>query len=666
MQQLDVKANFANTITVDTEGDIGKNENAISLDMLPEPEPGQIVARGAMYFGASFRCLMGITPEGHYLVQDFTTSQGEKRTDPYILTSKEALYSCYFDFWEESSAPIEGEYVVWSEHGQKCVQGQFVHGLKSGTWEYWSVDGQKVLEENYKNGLLDGKWTRWTYGTKSAQGNYALGKRHGVWREWWFNGQPSMQGVYYAGLCHGEWTWWRRDGLKLVQGYYDIGRKCGLWRRWDIQGKLKGKKNYNAHVVCLMEELREKYGIIIDWDKTQEQELLMRQRLDAGSVYGYNSIRYVREFLGLTPQGHYVVQDFYTEGDEKFTDPYVLLGKEAVFKKDFEFWSKDWLIHGRYVQWHLNGHKRMEMHFEDGQRQGPQTIWDKQGGKESEKTFKNDKLNGFYCTWYPDGQIQEKRYYLNDLRTGLWVKWWGNGQKQYQGTYQNDMLQGQWEWWFSDGVLRASGSYSNGFKTGLWQWWNEKKQLVDSHNYNTEGDNAAQWLEREFGIILDMELTEQEKLNSENAHVAIGYRFEVHDADFVNTYDRMFLGITVEGFNVVQDFYWDEGDRKRTQPYVLQDRNTSALMYCEANDIQRCGIDGWYKQWFANGSKEFEGRMENGCPVGVWRWWSTNGLLLKETDYGDGNIPGVEGKGQQAQTTSVISSVMKNVQKNQL
>ena len=93
------------------------------------------------------------------------------------------------------------------------------------------------------------------------------------------------------------------------------------------------------------------------------------------------------------------MRDFHAVGDEKFTEPYCLLDRDAIFEKEFDFWSPSWRIQGAYTQSHSNGRKCLEMHFEQGKRNGLQIDWDENGNKISEKYFHNNALNGFYHIW---------------------------------------------------------------------------------------------------------------------------------------------------------------------------------------------------------------------------------------------------------------------------
>lgn len=45
---------------------------------------------------------------------------------------------------------------------------------------------------------------------------------------------------------------------------------------------------------------------------------------------------------------------------------------------------------------------------------------------------------------------------------------------------------------------------------------------------------------------------------------------------------------------------------------------------------------GRYASWWENGNRREEGRFYRGICVGLYRWYSERGGLLKEEDYGPG------------------------------
>jgi antitoxin component YwqK of YwqJK toxin-antitoxin module len=59
--------------------------------------------------------------------------------------------------------------------------------------------------------------------------------------------------------------------------------------------------------------------------------------------------------------------------------------------------------------------------------------------------------------------------------------------------------------------------------------------------------------------------------------------------------------------------------------------------------IEEAGVEGFdyhghYRSWWENGKKKEEGRYFRGRRIGLNRWYSETGFLLKEEDYGPGGL----------------------------
>ena len=123
---------------------------------------------------------------------------------------------------------------------------------------------------------------------------------------------------------------------------------------------------------------------------------------------------------------------------------------------------------------------------------------------------------------------------------------------------------------------------------------------------------------------------------------------------------RKFLGMTLDGYFLVQDFY-KKGNKKYSTPYVITEEGAvtrfyTDIIYFEDNKAPIAGsfITWWQngaKQtqqsyqngkaegvslfWYANGQKGEEGTYRNGKPVGVWSRWESDGALRKKQNYNE-------------------------------
>lgn len=119
---------------------------------------------------------------------------------------------------------------------------------------------------------------------------------------------------------------------------------------------------------------------------------------------------------------------------------------------------------------------------------------------------------------------------------------------------------------------------------------------------------------------------------------------------------RKFLGITDQGYYVVQDFY-KGSNHKQTEPFVIMQlsevtvfkSNTPSIqgIYVQWYDNGQKWVYGQYQDgkeqglwtwWYDNGRKESEGQFQNGKPQGLWTYWDKEGKKISETMYEAGKV----------------------------
>lgn len=208
-----------------------------------------------------------------------------------------------------------------------------------------------------------------------------------------------------------------------------------------------------------------------------------------------------RQFLGMTPEGFYRVQSFFSADGIKLTDPYVVLSLEAVVDPRFSGYERE--VQGDYVQWYHNGREHAKYHYQKGKLNGLQSSWYENGRKLLEITFVNNLAQGKATIWdsdgfkisevvYLDNQVKEMNnyaygqyliahYVMDEDGGGSQVTYWfKNGSKESEGALRNDLKQGVWTSWYENGQMRSQGAYQNDEKIGSWKHWDENGVLTPS------------------------------------------------------------------------------------------------------------------------------------------------------------------------------------------
>lgn len=113
-----------------------------------------------------------------------------------------------------------------------------------------------------------------------------------------------------------------------------------------------------------------------------------------------------RKFLGITVNGHYLVQEFYAESGQKYSDPFLITKQDAISSGTS---NKGKL--GRITYYYLSGKKRAEgIANHDWWADGTATIWYESGQKASESLHQNRRMIR-YTNWYPNGQMKADVHY---------------------------------------------------------------------------------------------------------------------------------------------------------------------------------------------------------------------------------------------------------------
>jgi len=99
-----------------------------------------------------------------------------------------------------------------------------------------------------------GAWT-WNYpnGLPRERGDYVDGLRVGTWTQWWSNGEKRSEGERRPDSAtktsprHGPWTYWHANGVIEARGVHDRGRRSGVWEYSIDDGSLDGDRSGLYH-----------------------------------------------------------------------------------------------------------------------------------------------------------------------------------------------------------------------------------------------------------------------------------------------------------------------------------------------------------------------------------------------------------------------------------
>ena len=201
---------------------------------------------------------------------------------------------------------------------------------------------------------------------------------------------------------------------------------------------------------------------------------------DCFLVEGWGTCAMYRQFLGVTQDGGYLVQDFYEQDNVKMTNPYILLQKEEVTTPDFAAFELH--IDGLYTKWHSNGHKWYEGVYKDGRMSGVWTLRHGNGQKAGQGNMEGPNEQGQWKYWHENGRRSAQGEFVNGNQVGLWRQWYDNGQKKSEATFVDGKLDGLWTEWYESGVKQAEGLFEMGKPVGVWREWDMAGELLREEN----------------------------------------------------------------------------------------------------------------------------------------------------------------------------------------
>jgi len=143
------------------------------------------------------------------------------------------------------------------------------------------------------------------------------------------------------------------------------------------------------------------------------------------------------------------------------------------------------VYHGKKTEWAEDGHRRLELEFRNGKRDGLLVEWYPDGQKTRQGRWASDRETGVWTGWQPtgdkawectyqDGKIVGKKTFWRDGKVSVeeihdasgrkveTIRWHANGQKAVHGHFSGGRKHGPWTHWDEDGNIEAEGRWRDG------------------------------------------------------------------------------------------------------------------------------------------------------------------------------------------------------------
>jgi len=131
-----------------------------------------------------------------------------------------------------------GQWLWYFEDGSLRRESNFIGGQEDGDFVEYNDSGKVITKGEYVDGLKEGTWV-YQLGNYKDIGKYTDDMQDSTWTEYYVdNGQVRYTGKFNQGRPDGEHIWYYPDGKKELEGEYTLGLKEGHWRYFMPDGTL--------------------------------------------------------------------------------------------------------------------------------------------------------------------------------------------------------------------------------------------------------------------------------------------------------------------------------------------------------------------------------------------------------------------------------------------
>jgi antitoxin component YwqK of YwqJK toxin-antitoxin module len=128
----------------------------------------------------------------------------------------------------DNSGKKQGKWQYFSRSGVLVLELTFVNNQKNGEYKrYNGVTGKMIEKGNYLNGIKNGSYTKWfSNGVKRVEGTYANGKKNAMWSYFFKNGTGALRmiGNFHKGKKEGNWIFYDKNGSIRHKVKFELGR----------------------------------------------------------------------------------------------------------------------------------------------------------------------------------------------------------------------------------------------------------------------------------------------------------------------------------------------------------------------------------------------------------------------------------------------------------
>jgi antitoxin component YwqK of YwqJK toxin-antitoxin module/Tfp pilus assembly protein PilF len=556
-------------------------------------------------------------------------AERERAKEQYLLDQPSNVYISGSFATEKGKTTIAAGYAKLYQNGKLAAEGNYnSSGKKTGPWKYFHPDGSVKLTENYQDGKITGELKRYRLNGQPAYYERYNNKEETVEeKSYTYNGILSKVTVIKDNK-EKTTTSYHRNGQKnltllfndekIIDGNYTDYHKNGKVSRvmQIADGKLNG--SYKDH-----------------FDNGQLKE---DGTFKNGNRHG--------QFKNYYENGKLYTLLNYKDGElDGPYEEYNELG-ELISKVNY----KDGKRHGSDVDFE-DGRQYGSIEYKDGspvaykftdaegkvvgeQKEGKLSmlrVFYANGAKRSEIPMRNGMFEGEAKYFYSTGALKEQLTYHDGLADGMSTEYYRNGKISSKTTMVKGEKTGPYSSYYANGQLKTKGWLIEASKEGQWYTYSSNGKPYDEIFY------------------IDNEVNGPYKQYNVNGEL-----------DYIDYYDRDML-VGVKQYDSTGKLILSERFPGGNGSYKLVYANGEKYFECElkngiyqgkfakyypGNKVSETGFytyglrDSTSTSYFPNGRTSAKGKYSKDNREGLWQYFTSDGLLARETEYEGGEEEG--------------------------
>lgn len=481
------------------------------------------------------------------------------------------------------------------ENGKLSSEGMMRDGKPDGYWKTYHKNGKLKIEGNRKNFLLDSVWKFYDEkGRITKSIDYAAGKKNGKIISFDTLGKAIVTEEFVNDVKNGLTKTFYPNGKTKTITRYVNGKQEGNAYEFSADSVITGITAYKGGIMQGYERINQK-----DTEKRKQgiwKEFNENFQVKKEMRFNDDSLDgYVKEY---DVKGNLLSTKKYNNGQRVLKAPE--LANVEVYKEVYE-----------------DGTLKYEGVYSDSVAIGTHYHYIRKRVCDSSLFRRDDTtdifVNRFVCRYtpVPDSAIE----YFNGTvvakgavdslrnRTGIWNEYHNTGEFRAKGLYKENNRIGDWEFFYSSGKLEQKGKYDKkGRPQGVWKWYYEDGKLMREETYvngNREGEMTDYDEDGNVELVGNWMDNKKEGL------------WKYQTADYL------------EFGNYVND----EPDSVWVSYYM-----PSKKKYFEGRFQQGVPV-GIHQGYHSNGAKKYVGNYVNGMKDGDWKLYDENGFNFLTITY---------------------------------